>query len=105
MDQYKRKPLYIHKELPDDIAQKCPHLDDANSWLCCFIYQYIIYNRQIQNFHSEDEIRKYSEFIKTLSYFFTYRTVTPQALELALLGFEASSRSPHDEVTPLGNDS
>jgi len=84
---YKRKPLYISKQIDKNIIKDKPYLQSINEWFCLFIINSILYDLYKPIFLPVGE-KSFFNFQKLLWYNFCYRVVTPQLIELALVGVE-----------------
>jgi hypothetical protein len=84
---YKRKPLYITKQIDENIVKEKPYLQSINEWFCLFIINSILYDLHKPILESVRE-KSYSNFQKLLWYNFSYRVIMPQSIELALVGVE-----------------
>lgn len=84
----KRKPLFIHSEITREIILEKPYLDHINEWFCVFIIISILYDAKQPIEHGMGEYVRFSSFINLLVYNFSYRILTAQSIELALMGAE-----------------
>jgi len=84
---YKRKPLYIAKQIDKYIIDEKPFLQSVNEWFCVFVITSILYDLHKPILESVRE-KSYANFQRLLWYNFCYRAITPQSIELALVGVE-----------------
>ena len=84
---YKRKPLHITKQIDKYIIKEKPYLQSVNEWFCIFVINSILYDLHKPILESAGE-KSYANFQRLLWYNFCYRTITPQSIELALVGVE-----------------
>jgi len=100
---HKRKPLHIKPNLDEEVIVERPCLLDMNEWFACAVMISIIFETKSRIVQNAEQLARFNNFQDTLCYFFTYRIVTPQSLELALLAL--STEHPFEKLTrkPLKN--
>ena len=95
---YKRKPLILSTSPADkDIITK-PYLQDINEWFCTFLMLAMLYDFRYPLIGENIFYNKWLIFIENLNYFFIYRVVTPQSLELVLTSLDVNS--VYQKLTP-----
>ena len=83
----KRKPIQIKDELDDETYDTFPLLLDVNEWFASYLFKYMVFDHRVPLMHPANDVEKrkrWNAFNHNLIYFFTYRIVTPQALELTM---------------------
>ncbi len=90
----KRKPLYLTDNASREVFKKYPLLLEVNEWFAVSLMISIVYDTrkylQIRN------LRKWNEFYRNLHYYFTYRIISPQSLDLIMSA--SSVEAPHKRI-------
>jgi hypothetical protein len=97
---YKRKPLHIIKEIDENIVKEKPFLQFLNEWFCIYIINSILYDLHKPISYPIGE-NNFHNFQRLLCYNFCYRTITPQSIELALVGL--STKEDHEKNRSFRN--
>ncbi|MFW5862379.1 MAG: hypothetical protein ACOCWZ_09010 [Spirochaetota bacterium] len=90
----RRKPLYYKDTIPESVIENNPRVNDINEWYAINLMLSMVYDSSIQYESSIDDRNRFINFIDVMHYTLTYRTYTPQTIELALVGLEAVATSP-----------
>jgi hypothetical protein len=88
----KRKPLILSKTPTPEILLEKPYLQDINEWYCWYLVLGIMFDPR-QYIHHPNW-NKWNIFMNAFNYFLSYRIVSAQAIELALLGLLAEPIYP-----------
>ena len=90
----RRKPLVFKKDPDNSIVEKEPKIKDINEWFALSVMISMIYDQSKHLQIGLDVRTKYIDFLDLLHYNLTYRIITPQSLELALIALEGTAHSP-----------
>jgi hypothetical protein len=96
----KRRPLHIKESVSEEIYTKNPFLIHMNEWFASYLLKSIVFDMG-NRFINEEDLGKWNNFDNLLTYFLTYRVVTHQALELAVV---AMTIIPPYELLAEGGD-
>jgi len=81
----KRKPIQLVKDVDDKIFKEKPFIRNINAWYGYCILMSMAFKTE-RNALDSKELKYFDIFSDIMNYFLTYRVVTPQALELAIVG-------------------
>lgn len=87
----KTKPIFLKKDPDKKVLQKYPILKYINENIAITILDSILFDRKELKLMMTEKLKQWNNFIKNLKYFFTYRVITPQSIELVLLSLVTDS--------------
>lgn len=61
-----------------------------NEWFACSLFISICYDTNIFYMNDRISMERYNDFYKNLNYYFTYREITPQSLEMILIALNVN---------------
>lgn len=80
----KKRPLHIKESVSEESYTNKPFLIHMNEWFASYLLKSMVFDMG-NRFINEEGLRKWNNFDNLLTYFLTYRVVTHQALELAVV--------------------
>lgn len=93
----KRKPIQFKENVNMDSlpADRSAQLSDINEWFSAILFYSMLYDHNAGIFdQSSEDLYSFTNFLKSLNYFFTYRLFNPQALEMIAYALEVTPRHP-----------
>jgi len=97
----KRKPLQIKVSVSEETYAKMPFLLDINEWFASYILISMLLDMRNRLVTDLEILRRWNSFNLTLIYFLIYRSVSPQALELAAVAVTITP--PYKLITEGGD--
>lgn len=80
----KRKPLHIKESVSEETYTKKPFLIHMNEWFASYLLKSMVFNMG-SRIIIDEAFGRWNNFDNLLTYFLTYRIVTHQGLELAIV--------------------
>ena len=97
----KRKHLQIKVSVSEETYEKMPFLLDINEWFASYILISMLLDIRNRLVTDLEILRRWNSFNLTLIYFLIYRSVSPQALELATVAVTITP--PYKLITEGGD--
>ena len=88
---YKREPLVLCKEPDDELLESKPYLADINEWFCTTLFLVMTYDMKKPLVGDGISVTKWKDIVNLINYYFVYRVVTQQSLELMLVALDTTS--------------
>ncbi len=80
----RKKPIQFIKQPDPSLFEKKKFLIEINEWWCVSLLLALAYDTRNPILHNAATTRRINIFLENLQYYFTYRLVNPQTLELCL---------------------
>jgi hypothetical protein len=90
----KRKPIQLIVEPDDDLIKQYPNINFLNEFYSLEVLLSSAFNKNVYKLMDSEQTREWNIVLENLIYTFKYRIVTPQLLELFVLGLYSNPINP-----------